>query len=71
MLQSITDLMCPGVHYNTVIGLLEDYFCKILLEMSTDLNLEDNMLLFDIVFRFIDESGRFDHQNKRVLMSRI
>ena len=64
MLQSITDLMCPGVHYNTVMGLLGDYFCKILLEGSTDLSLEDNMLLFDIVFRFIDESGRFDHQNE-------
>ena len=64
MLQNITDLMCPGVHYNTVMGLLGDYFCKILLEGSPDLNLEDNMLLFDIVFRFIDESGRFDHQNE-------
>ena len=64
MLQTITDLMCPDVHYITVIGLLGDYFCKILLEGSTDSNLEDNMLLFDIVFRFIDESGRFDNQNE-------
>ena len=64
MLQSITNFMCPGVHYNTVIVLLEDYFCKILLEGSTDLTLEDNMLLFDIVFRFIDESGRLYHQNE-------
>ena len=53
-----------GCSYNTVIGLLGDYFCKILLEGSTDLNLEEKMLLFDIVVRFIDQSGRFDHQNE-------
>ena len=28
MLQSLTDLMCQGVHYNTVIGLLGATFIK-------------------------------------------
>ena len=47
-----------------IVVLFGDYFCKILLEGSTDLTLEDNMLLFDIFFSFIDESGRFNHQNE-------
>ena len=51
MLESIFYLMCPGVHYNTVIWQLGDYFCKILLEGSTDLNFEENMLLFDMVIK--------------------
>ena len=62
MLRSISDLMFPGVNYNTVIELLGDYFCKVLLEGSIDLNLDENKLLFDIVFKYIDESGRFNHQ---------
>ena len=64
MFQRISNLLCPGVHYNTIIELLGDYLCKTLLEGSTDLNLEENKFLFDIVFSFIDESGRFDHQNE-------
>ena len=35
-----------------------------LLEGSVDLNLDENKLLFDIVFKYIDESGRFNHQNE-------
>ena len=35
-----------------------------LLEGSVDLNLDNNKLLFDIVFKYIDESGRFNHQNE-------
>ena len=35
-----------------------------LLEGSVDLNLDEDKLLFDIVFKYIDESGRFNHQNE-------
>ena len=59
MLRNITGLTFPGVNYNTVIGLLGDHLCKILLEGSADLTLEENKLLFEIVFNYIDESGRF------------
>ena len=64
MLRSISDLMFPGVDYNTIIELLGDNFCKVLLEGSVDLNLDDNKLLFNIVFKYTDESGRFNHQNE-------
>ena len=64
MLRPISDLMFPGVDYNTIIDLLGDYFCKVLLEGSVDLNLDETKLLFDIVFKYIDESGRLNHQNE-------
>ena len=65
MLRSISDLMFPGVDYNTIIELLGDRFCKVLLEGTVDLNLDANKLLFNIVFKYIDEkSGRFNHQNE-------
>ena len=64
MLQSISDLMVPGVDYTTFIEPLGDYFCKVLSEGSVDLNLDENKLLFDIAFKYIDESGRFNHQNE-------
>ena len=62
MLRSISDLMFPGVDYNTIIELFGDYLCRVLLEGSVNLNLDENKLLFDIVFKDIDESGRFNYQ---------
>ena len=35
-----------------------------LLEGSVNLNLNENKLLFDIVFKYIDESGRFNYLNE-------
>ena len=64
MLRSISDSMFPGVDYNAIIELLGDYFCKVLLEGSIDLNLDENKLLFDIDFKFIDESRHFNDQNE-------
>ena len=43
-----------------MIELLWHYFCK---EGSVGLNLDENKLLFDVVFKYIDKSGRFYHQN--------
>ena len=64
MLRNISDLTFSGVDYNTIIEHLGDYFCKVLLEGSVDLNFDENKLLFDIVFKYTDESGRFDQQNE-------
>ena len=49
MLRGVAHLLLPGVNYNTIIGLLGDHLCKLLLEGSADLTLEENKLLFDIV----------------------
>ena len=45
MPQSIANLMFPGVDYNTIIELLGEYICKVLLEGSADLTLEINKIL--------------------------
>ena len=44
MLQSIANLMFPGVDYNIITELLGEYLCK--------------------VFRYIEESGRFNRNNE-------
>ena len=64
MLRSISDLMLLGVDYNKITELFGDYFCKVLLEGSVNLNLDGIKLLFDIVFKYIDKSGHFNYQNK-------
>ena len=40
---------------------MSDHLCYILLHGSEDLSLEENKKIFDHVFKFIHESGRFDH----------
>ena len=64
MLRSISDLMLLGVDYNKITELLGEYFCKVLLEGSVNLNLDEIKLLFDIVFKYIDKSGPFNYQNE-------
>ena len=56
MLRSVAGLLFPRVNtINTIIGLLGDHQCK-LLEGSAELTLEENKLLFDMVFNYIDET---------------
>ena len=52
------------VDYTTVIELLRDNLCKVLLESSVGLNLDENKLLFDTVFKYIDEVGRLAIKTK-------
>ena len=47
-----------------ILEFLGDYSCKVLLKGSADLNLDENKLLFDIVFKYIDESSGFNHHNE-------
>ena len=35
-----------------------------LLEGSVDLNLDEKKLLFDTIFKYMGESGRFNHQSE-------
>ena len=35
-----------------------------LLEGSVDLNLDEKKLLSDTIFKYMDESGHFNHQNE-------
>ena len=41
-----------------------DYFCRIQIQGSDSLSLETNQNIFRRVFKFIDESGRFNHNDE-------
>ena len=45
MLQSISALMCPGVHYNTVVGLIDIFKSLLLLSLSLSSKLPIGILL--------------------------
>ena len=59
MLSEISEIVVPGTNYNIITTLMSDYFCSVLLKGSEDLSLDDNKKVFDYVFKFFDESGRF------------
>ena len=59
MLTRISDLCFPGLNYNMVVTIMPEHLCKILSEGSSDLSLSENRNLFELVFDFIKETGRF------------
>ena len=61
MLSEISEIVFPRTNYNFITTLMSDYFCSVLLKGSEDLSLDDNKKVFNYVFKFIDESGRFNH----------
>ena len=42
MLFEISTIIFPGTDYNTVIAIMPDYLCNILLQGSEDLSLDEN-----------------------------
>ena len=60
MLSSISEIVFPGVNQNTIVNLMPEYLCGVLMKGSETLSLETNKDIFKHVFRFIDESGRFN-----------
>ena len=61
MLSEISTIIFPGTNYNTVIAIMPDYLYNILKQGSDDISLDENKTVFDCVFKFIIDSGRFDH----------
>ena len=61
MLSEISTIIFLGSNYNTVIAIMPDFLCNILLQGSEDLSLDESKKVFDCIFRFINDSGRFDH----------
>ena len=66
MLSEISEIAFPGINHKTIINLMHDYFCSVLLQGSETLNLDTNKEIFRHVFKFIDESGRFNHNDDTV-----
>ena len=60
MLSSISEIVFPGVNQNTIVNLMPEYLCGVLMKGSETLSLEKiKTIIFKHVFRFIDELGRF------------
>ena len=60
MLSEISEIVFPGINHNTIVNLMPDYLCGVLLQGSETLSLDTNKEIFSHVFKFIDESGRFN-----------
>ena len=58
MLTRISDLCYFGLNYMDI-TIMPFYLCNILLERPSDLSMSENRNLFELVFDFIKETGRF------------
>ena len=47
MLSETSEAIFPETNYTTIITLMPDYLCNVLLKGSDDLSLEDNKNVFD------------------------
>ena len=65
MLSEISEIVFISINLNTNIDLMQNYFCNILIQGSNTLRMETNQNIFRHVFKFIDESGRFNFQLQR------
>ena len=59
MFESLSRKLFPNVNYNTHIVLMPDHICTILLEDSENASYEENISIFDEVFKYIDSTQRF------------
>ena len=64
MLSEISEIVFPGINHNTIVNLMPDYLFGVLLQGS--LSLYTNKEIFRRVFKIIDESGRFNHDDDTV-----
>ena len=60
MLSEISETVFPGINHNTIVNLMPYYLCGVLLQGSETFSLDTNKEIFSHVFKFIDESGRFN-----------
>ena len=55
ILSEISTIIFPGTNYNTVIAIMPDYLCNVLLQGLEDLSMDENKTVFDCVFKFIND----------------
>ena len=60
MLSEISTIIFPGTNYNTVIAIMPDYLCNILLQGSENLSLDENKKSLTAYLN-LSTTGRFDH----------
>ena len=60
----LSEIVFPGINYYTIIDLMPHYFCRILIQGSDTLSLETNQNILRHVFKFLEESGHFNHNDE-------
>jgi hypothetical protein len=52
-------LFCPNVNLNSFKNELNTYLVELFLQRSDDLSMDDNIVIFQCVYEFIENSNRF------------
>ena len=59
LVHKIKSLLCPNVNLNSFKNELNTYLVKLFLQGSDDLSMDDNIVIFQCVYEFIENSNRF------------
>jgi hypothetical protein len=54
-----TSKFCPNVNSNSFKNELNTYLVELFLQGSDDLSMDDNIVIFQCVYEFIENSNRF------------
>ena len=52
-------LLCPNVNLNSFKNEINEYLVELFLQGSDDLSMDDNIVIFQCVYEFIESSNRF------------
>ena len=55
----IKSLRCPNVNLNSFKNEINTYLVELFLQGSDDLSMDDNIVIFQCVYEFIENSNRF------------
>ena len=58
-MHKIKSLLCPNVNLNSYKNELNTYLVELFLQGSDDLSMDDNIVIFQCVYEFIENSNRF------------
>jgi hypothetical protein len=59
LVHKIKSLLCPNVNLNIFKNELKSYLVELFLQGSDDLSMDDNIVIFQCVYEFIENSNRF------------
>jgi hypothetical protein len=59
LFHKIKSLLCPNVNLNSFKNELNMYLVELFLQGSGDLSMDDNIVIFQCVYEFFENSNRF------------
>ena len=59
LFHKIKSLLCPTVNLNSFNNEINTYLVELFLQGSDDLSMDDNIVIFQCVYEFIENSNRF------------